>query len=168
MGAQASPTADAADPGASPDAADRGAGPDASGADALADAADGGEDAGADAGTCTGTPSPCATLLPGDGFGCTAVVGCSLGTLAGCYGTSPSCSSELDDLSCSEVEGCFWDTTSSSCGGVSDACFGMAEEIQCGAQAGCYWTSGSCGGASSPCSAFTASTCATQPGCWVE
>ena len=61
----------------------------------------------------------CGNLLFGDdGFGCTAVVGCSLGTLAGCYGTTQSCFTQLDDLSCSELEGCYWDTASNSCSGV--------------------------------------------------
>ena len=83
-------------------------------------------------------------------IGCVSRSSCALGGY-GCSGSyDDSCSSLVDQTSCSASTGCSWSV--GGCGGTATLCNLYGDSPSCNASSGCNWnTSSSCGGTASAC-----------------
>jgi len=108
---------------------------------------------------CAGTATPCSLLSD---ITCIGARGCTDDSR--CSGSPSSCYSQYSSYSCTDLDGCYWNTSSKSCSGSARSCSSFNSELSCEFQEGCRWTGG-CTGIPNSCASQYPSLCSTQPGC---
>jgi len=110
---------------------------------------------------CGGTAESCSAF----GFNQTQcqASGCHFSAI--CEGSSPQCSFESSQFSCTEIPGCTW--SGSACTGTPTPCASFTSQAMCQTSFECFWE-GMCTGTPPACSTLSTTTCASQGGCMVQ
>ncbi|MEQ8456627.1 MAG: hypothetical protein RLO52_41840 [Sandaracinaceae bacterium] len=103
-------------------------------------------------------------LLRASELSCTEGDGCRWES--DCEGVPYPCSLQSSRGACNDHLGCYWRSSGSgSCSGSPRSCRLFGERFSCSSQDGCRWSEG-CAGTSTPCESFALElSCNQQPGC---
>jgi hypothetical protein len=111
---------------------------------------------------CVGITTPCSSR---GSVTCELGTGCTLDET--CSGLARSCYGQFSVYSCTDIQGCYWASSSKTCSGSAWSCSLFDGSSSCIGQPGCDWSS-DCKGIAPLCSELSEFTCELESGCHWE